>query len=231
MSCQEAELLLHGYLDNELDLAHSLEIERHLGECTRCAHEWQEQLRLREALRTLAPRYTAPAPLRRRIEGPRRQTWIPMAAAAAVLIAAVGLWTVPRGGSGAEQEIAEAHIRSLMASHLTDVPSTDQHTVKPWFSGKLNFAPTVKDFADRGFALVGGRLDYLDGRPVAAIVYQRRKHIINAFTWPSSANHSVRTTTREGYNMVTWAQAGMEYALVSDLNAKELQELATFLRE
>lgn len=231
MTCQETEVLIHGYLDNELDLQHSLEIERHLGECAACARAWEEQLRLREALRTLAPRYTASASLRRRIEGPRRQSWMPMAAAAAVAIAAVGLWTLPRGGSDQTQDVAAAHIRSLMANHLTDVPSTDQHTVKPWFTGKLDFSPVVKDFSDRGFPLIGGRLDYLDGRPVAAVVYQRRKHVINAFTWPSTATHSPRTAARQGYNIVTWTQSGMAWSLVSDLNAKELEELAALLRE
>src|SRR5436305_7506688 len=124
MSCQETEVLIHGYLDNELDLAHSLELERHLAECASCTRGWQEQLRLREALRTLAPRYTAPDSLRRRIEGPRRQRWFPVAAAAAVAIAAIGLWTVPRAGSSPEQAVADGHIRSLMANHLTDVAST-----------------------------------------------------------------------------------------------------------
>jgi anti-sigma factor RsiW len=232
MSCQETELLIHGYLDNELDLAHSLDIERHLAECAVCARSWEEQLRLRDALRTLAPRYTAPDALRRHFERPaRRQWWMPMAAAAAVTIAALSIWMLQHRGAGAEQEVASAHIRSLMANHLTDVPSTDQHTVKPWFSGKLDFSPVVKDFADRGFPLTGGRLDYLAGRPVAAIVYQRRKHIINAFTWPSAANRSPRTDARQGYNIVTWTRDGMAWALVSDLNGKELEELVALLRE
>jgi anti-sigma factor RsiW len=231
MSCQETELLMHGYLDNELDLAHSLEIEQHLGECATCARAWEEQLQLRQALRTMAPRYTAPASLRRRLDGPRRQPWFAMAAAAAVAILAIGVWSLPRGMRGEEQEIADAHIRSLMPNHLTDVLSTDSHTVKPWFAGKLDFSPVVKDFADHNFRLLGGRLDYLDGRSVAALVYQRRQHIINVFTRPSAATRGRKTTSRQGYNIVTWAGSGMEFSLVSDLNLRELEELAALLQQ
>jgi anti-sigma factor RsiW len=231
MSCQETELLIHGYLDNELDLANSLEIERHLEECAACAHAWEQQLELRQALRTMAPRYRAPASLRRRFEGRPRAPWLTMAAAAAVIVGAIGLWSLPRAIHGDEQELAAAHIRSLMANHLADVPSTDQHTVKPWFSGKLDFSPVVKDFADRGFRLTGGRLDYLGGRTVAALVYQRRQHVINVFTWPAAADRSPKTTARQGYNIVTWARSGMAYSLISDLNARELEELAALLQQ
>lgn len=233
MSCQETEVLIHGYLDNELDLAHSLEIERHLGECAGCARAWQEQLQLRQALRTMAPRYVAPASLRQRLEG--RQQYRPQykwfAVAAAVAVVGLGLWTLPGGARREQQEAADAHIRSLMANHIADVPSSDQHTVKPWFAGKLDFAPVVKDLADRGFKLTGGRLDYLGGRPVAALVYQRRQHIINVFTWPSSTDRSAKTSARQGYNIVTWAGSGMAYAAVSDLNARELEGLAAMLRQ
>jgi anti-sigma factor RsiW len=233
MSCRETELLIHGYLDNELDLAHSLEIERHLGQCASCAHAWQEQLQLRQALRTMAPRYAAPASLRQRLEGrqqpPRQYRWL--AVAAAVAVAGLGLWMLRGGAQREQQEIADAHIRSLMANHIADVASSDQHTVKPWFAGKIDFAPVVKDLADRGFKLSGGRLDYLGGRPVAALVYQRRQHIINVFTWPSSANRNPKASARQGYNIVTWAASGMAYAAVSDLNARELEDLVAMLRQ
>ena len=230
MSCQETEILIHGYLDNELDLAHSLEIERHLGECAACARAWEEQLRLRQALRAMAPYYTAPASLRRRIEGPRRKVWLTVAAMAAMVVVSVGIWSVPRG-RGREQEVVASHIRSLMANHLTDVPSSDQHTVKPWFNGKLDFSPAVRDLSDRGFRLIGGRLDYLDGRTVAALVYQRRQHVINVFTWPSAENRGVKTMARQGYNTISWARSGMAYTVVSDLNARELGEFASLLEQ
>jgi anti-sigma factor RsiW len=231
MSCQETETLIHGYLDNELDLAHSLEVEQHLGECAACGRAWQEQLDLRHALRSMAPYYTAPESLRGRMQKPpsqRRYGWFAAAAVAAMVVVSVGIWNVPRAGQ--EQELVADHVRSLMANHLTDVNSTDQHTVKPWFSGKLDFSPVAKDFADHDFRLIGGRLDYLGGRTVAVLVYQRRQHLINAFTWPSTDTRSEKTMTKQGYNIVSWARSGMAFSLVSDLNAKELEELAKLLQ-
>jgi anti-sigma factor RsiW len=116
----------------------------------------------------------------------------------------------------------------LLATHLLDVPSTDQHTVKPWFAGKLKFSPPVRDFADNGFRLIGGRLDIIDGREVAAVVYQRNKHVINMFIWPSESNRSTaaQSYTKDGYNLVHWARDGFEFWLVSDVNAQDLRDFA-----
>jgi anti-sigma factor RsiW len=123
-------------------------------------------------------------------------------------------------------------VRSLMASHLTDVANSDQHTVKPWFTGKLDFSPQVRDLSADGFELIGGRLEYLDGHNAAAVVYQRRKHVINLFTWPTSASdEEPQATAQQGFNLVEWKQAGMYYCAISDLNRQELTELASLLRK
>ena len=158
--------------------------------------------------------------------------WNWLGLAAALIFAAIIIFNVvPRlQRPGADQFLATqliaSHVRSLMANHLTDVASSDQHTVKPWLDAKLDFAPPVIDLSSEGFPLVGGRLDYLDNRPVAALIYQRRKHFINLFVWPTGADtaRSTKAMTREGYQLLHWKDSDFNYWAVSDVNEKELQE-------
>jgi anti-sigma factor RsiW len=128
-------------------------------------------------------------------------------------------------------DVVTSHVRSLMAGHLTDVASTDQHTVKPWFAGKLDFSPPVTDFAAEGYPLIGGRLDYLHGRSVAALVYERRKHLINVFVWPTTEKDEAMTqsTTRQGFHVLHGTKRSMAFWIVSDLNAEELERFARLL--
>jgi len=218
--------LLHGYLDGELDLAGTLEIERRLEVCPACARAYDNLRILRSAIRSNAPYYKAPARLRRRA---RPAAWIPpIGIAAAIAVLMTGTWIAlrppPRRESIA-QDVVSGHIRSLMANHLTDVPSSDRHTVKPWFLGKLDFAPEVKDLAAQGFPLIGGRLDYLNERPAAALVYRRGGHVINLFVWKSEEGSPGRES-RQGYNLEHWSQGGLDYWAASDLNANELRQFA-----
>jgi anti-sigma factor RsiW len=239
--------ILHGYLDNELDPARSLEIESHLQECQACARNYQNLQILRSVVRNRLPYYRTPMQLRKRVdsmvkenrkeEQPRLQLtklwpWLGLGFGASVALATLiflsfvaPLWKVP-AENDLVQEVLSSHVRSLMANHLTDVVSTDLHTVKPWFNSKLDFSPTVKDLAQAGFPLVGGRLDYIDKRPVAALVFQHQKHLINLFTWPiyGEKEEKIKNIEKQGYHVLHWSQSGMEYWAISDLNELELQK-------
>jgi anti-sigma factor RsiW len=248
------ETQLQSYLDGELDPVHSLEIESHLKQCRACSQDYRNLQTLRSTIRSQLPYYSAPAGLRRRVEvmlqeaakteRPRARLvtsrpWVGIGVGASVAFAIMmawnlgtTLWRTPVDTVIAGETIS-GHVRSLMAKHLTDVVSSDLHTVKPWFNGKLDFSPTVKDFNSEGFPLVGGRLDYIDNRPVAALVFSRRQHLINLFTWPADRkeDEKVQRWSQQGYLVIHWTQSGMEYWAVSDMNEKELQEFVRLYRE
>jgi anti-sigma factor RsiW len=228
LDCREAERLLDAYLDGELDLARSLEFETHGESCAACVAALEHGRALKGAI-ARAPYFSAPESLRRKIAPPRRRVlyrW--MALAAGIVAMGLVLWRLATPVSAPlGREIVAAHVRSLQANHLMDVASTDRHTVKPWFAGKLDFAPDVEDLSAEGFPLVGGRLDYLDGRAVAALVYRRRQHTVNVFTWPERDGDSApRIESLQGFNLVRWARAGMEWWAVSDASAADLEQLA-----
>jgi len=145
----------------------------------------------------------------------------------ALIVPFSGGWLA--GSNQLEAELVGGHVRALMASHLTDVASSDQHTVKPWFQGKLNYSPPVKDLVQDGFPLIGGRLDYMSGRPVAALVYRRRGHMINLFVWPDASARNPESAALQGYNLVRWNTRGMAYSAVSDLDIHELRAFADLM--
>ena len=249
MNCKDAQNLIDGYMDRELDPARDLEIERHLQECAVCSQGYKNHQALRDGLKASSLYFKPPADLQRRIQLSLRKAakaeaaprvmpkwWLsvaaPIAAAAIVVLTLVPFLRGPSADDLLAGEVLSSHVRSLMASHLADVSSSDQHTVKPWFAGKLNFSPPVEDLANQGFPLVGGRLDYVDNRPVAALVYQRQKHFINLFIWPSGSDSEVatKTVTRQGYNLFYWTKSGMTYWAVSDLNSNELREFVQLVQ-
>ena len=177
------------------------------------------------------PAFSTTQPAPRTILSGISWNWLGLAAAI-IFAAVVAVNLVPRlQRPGADQFLAtqliDSHVRSLMANHLTDVPSSDQHTVKPWLDAKLDFAPPVVDLTGAGFPLIGGRLDYLDNRPAAVLIYQRRKHFINLFVWPAEPNASraTKTMSREGYQLLHWVDSDFDYWAVSDVSANDLQTL------
>ncbi len=255
MNCQEIKSLKHAYADRELDPVRTTEIEQHLGGCPACSQVYENIRALGSALKSADLYFKAPAQLKssiraslavERSDAPRLQrseastlSWwhwfkfgLPIAGTAVVAFLLAVTFVRPSADERLGQEVTAGHVRSLMANHLTDVASSDQHTVKPWFDGKVDFAPPVKDLAAQGFPLVGGRLDYLQDRQVAALVYQRQKHFINLFIWPEprNSNTSAKPIVRRGYNLIHWSGSGMTFWAASDLNAAELREFVELIK-
>jgi anti-sigma factor RsiW len=249
MACKCADTAVHGYFDNELDALRAAEFESHLEECPECVAALDALESLRSTINVAQPYERAPASFRKKILADLKMTspevvkaartptdWRWLAIAAALLLLLYGGWRVAslRRADHRETimatEIIDAHLRSLQPGHLTDVISTDQHTVKPWFDGKVDFAPPVRDFAEQGFPLQGGRLDVVENRTVAALVYGRRKHFVNVFIWPSSEKEAnPQAGSIRGYQWIEWREQGMEFYAVSDAAASDLEDFERLL--
>lgn len=256
MSCDEMQKFLDPYLDDELDLVNILKIEQHLQDCGVCQAQYHNHLALRKALKAKSLYYELPSTLQKRVHTalvksqPRPPSFIPglktrprvgwsvaIAFVLILLIAGTGLTFLNLTSTDPNrlsQEILDSHLRSLMLNHLEDVVSTDQHTVKPWFNGKLDFSPVVEDFAGQGFPLTGGRLDYVDKQPAAVLVYQRGKHIINVYIWRNSdspnSKPALQTGSAQGFNLIHWTTSSFNYWVVSDLTETELISFAQLVK-
>lgn len=246
MTCDEAEILLHALIDGELDAGHTRDVEEHVASCPRCAAALADYREMSKAVAGANLHFTAPPELRRRIEAslpqarpqvsahvsaPSRRSMLrgfAMGSAVSAL-AATGLVAIVLRNDDEQRilsDVVSAHLRSLQAGHLIDVISTDQHTVKPWFNGKLDVSPPVVDLTAQGFTLIGGRLDYVDARAIGAVVYRRRQHVINLFVaqTANAKRRPAKMETMQGFNVRRWSEQGMNFWAVSDISADELAE-------
>ncbi len=239
---QEAARLLHAYLDGELDPANSRALEAQLAESAELRAALERLRAQSEAIRASADYHAAPAALRARLGaalgegGGARRSWMRAWRGAAALAAGAAagvlltLWLLrPAADAGLARELVESHVRATLGGRLYDVASSDQHTVKPWLSARLPYSPPVADFSQHGFELVGARLDFVSGRRVAVLVYQRRRHMIDAYVWPQAGAPAVRAGERDGFNVEPVSHDGMRFMLVSDLNRNELGDLARLI--
>ena len=255
MTTEHVRDALSAYVDGELPPDRAMEIAEHLTSCADCAADYAAMLATVRTVRADLTHHRAPDVLRARIRAslreepaatvrrvaptPRRGWRIPwnaVAAAVVLVVASSAITMVTTSRRAADTPVAEAvlasHIRSLMPDHLTDVRSNDQHNVKPWFNGRLDFSPTVPRLDEQGFPLLGGRLDYVHGRPVAVVVYGRRQHVINVFSWPVGDDGAAMSEprVRNGYNLEHWRDGAVDYWAVSDLNAAELRTFVALLQ-
>lgn len=235
--CETAHLLLQAELDGELDAAGSAGLASHLTGCAACRDLRDRLGALSARLRTL-PRHEVTPGLRAAVTAGmprphaawRRLDWTHAGAfgAGLALAATMALAFLPRSGPGTIADLMSAHVRALQPGHLLDVPSSDQHTVKPWFNGRIDFSPDVPDLASQGFPLLGGRLDHIGDRPAAVLVYGRRQHVIDVFVQAGDPGTAVRSSG--GYNVAQWTAGGLGYRAVSDLNKDELAAFTTLMR-
>lgn len=247
MTCREAGSLLHARLDNELDMASSAGIDLHLSECRACAAQYAAIENLHDEIAAADLAYAPGAALERKLatsfssdkKAPLRfwsESWLKVsmmaAAAAAVVALVVSIPLLRVGGTDAvAAEILDDHLRALQPMHQVDVPSTDQHTVKPWFQGKTSFSPPVPDLSKDGFILIGGRLEVIHQQPAAAIVYRRRQHVVSLYVLPSPGAHSkIESSELGGYHLLRWTQNNMSYWAVSDVDPNDLRRFAELVR-
>ena len=249
MNCRDAEPLLHARLDNELDVAGSMTVDRHLSECRACAAQYAALQNLKQEIADAQPAYALPADLARSLESRLKsqetflsrvwrnpwQSVIALGGAAACITALIVLLPLKRTAnetSTIAAEILDNHLRALQPGHLFDVESSDQHTVKPWFQGKTDFSPPVPDLTDDGFVLVGGRLEVIHQQPAAAIVYRRRQHVISLYVVPSPGTDAKGTLQdSEGYHLLHWSQDNMSYWAVSDMATADLRDFMTLINQ
>lgn len=242
LDCTACQTLIHGYLDKELDPAMTATVAGHLAGCAECARLLDEARLLTVSVQRHAPYYAAPASLSANVFAPvaprprvveRWRKWFaPTFSATALALAMVLFVTTPGSEQPLMDEAVSSHVRSLMGEHLNDVVSSDRHTVKPWFTGKLDFSPPVFDYAAQGFPLLGGRLDYLQHQTTAALTYGRAKHIINVFILPTTeADKPPQTRSIRGFNVVSWEENHMRFVMVSDVEKGELEALGQLLRK
>ena len=235
-ACADQELLLGGLLDNELDAANVAMVEAHVARCEGCREELERMQALRGLLRADGVRHTAPDTFAKRISAlpefaqlraandNRILRWLGPGAVGALAASLAIVTLLPPGAdSVVDQEIVSSHVRSLQPGHLTDVQTTNQHIVKPWFNGKIDFSPPVPELADAGFPLAGGRLDSINGKTVAAIVYHRRLHTVNLFVWPAK-DAAERAFVKDGFAVKEWSRNGLRYAAISDIPPAEVQQ-------
>jgi len=247
MKCSDH--LIEAWVDEELSAAQAAALEEHVLTCANCSRAHARLLKQKTGVKAAAPYYSAPSELRQSVRGAverltrqeaaparvRQAPWRSVAIAATLLLFASLGWNVlqlrSRSGSDLAETVFADHIRSLAGPALVDVQSSDQHTVKPWFAGKLDFSPLVEDLQSQGFPLAGGRIDYLAGRRVAALVYHRRQHVISLFVWPGTAGlPGESSASRNGYNLLHWTDGSMTYWAVSDVSSTELRTFRSLFR-
>lgn len=237
-ACVDQELLLGGLIDGELDAANTALVEAHVARCEGCREQLDRLQATRNLLRSNGVRHGAPEALARRIAAlPEFQPkaandnrilrWLGPGAVGALAAALAMVMVLPSTTQTiVDQELVSSHVRSLQPGHLTDVETTNQHIVKPWFNGRIDFSPPVPELAQQGFPLAGGRLDSINGKSVAAIVYHRRLHTVNLFVWPAK-DAADRSFVKDGFAVSEWSRNGMRFAAVSDIPPPELRQFKT----